>query len=158
MSGPIEKLLTADHAHLDELLASADGGGGWIDAPVYAKFRLGLLRHIAMEEKILLPFARAKNGQALSIAKKLRAEHGELASLLVPSPTPALCARLRVKLLEHNRVEEGADGLYALCDALAGKEAPELVARLRAQPEVPAAPHYDGPLHPRPGPSSGGRS
>jgi hypothetical protein len=146
MPGAIEIFMTADHVRLDELLARADRADGAIDAEVYARFRQGLLRHIAMEEKVLLPFARANRGEPLAIAKALRSDHGELASLLVPSPTRALCDRLRAKLAEHNALEEGEGGLYAQCDALAGSDAEGVVARLRAQPNVPTAPHYDGPL------------
>jgi len=147
MSDPIETFLTADHARLDNLLARAVRDDGTIDADVYAEFRQGLLRHIAMEEKTLLPYAKAKrHGEALPIANALRRDHGEIAALLVPSPTPALCAQLRAVLARHNPLEEGADGLYAICDHLAGAEAAEVVERLEAQPKVPMAPHYDGPL------------
>jgi hypothetical protein len=59
MAGPIETFLTADHARIDALLAKAERPDGTIDAEVYAEFRQGLLRHIAMEEKILLPYAIA---------------------------------------------------------------------------------------------------
>jgi hypothetical protein len=145
MAGDIERFMSEDHARLDALLRRADRGDGTIDRDAYALFRRGLLRHIAMEEKQLLPFARAKRGEPLAIAKQLRADHGEIAAMLVPSPTPELCARLRAKLGEHNALEEGTDGLYARCDALAAGDA-EIVERLRAQPEVPVAPHYDGPL------------
>lgn len=100
-----------------------------------------------MEEKTLLPYAKAKRGgDPLPIAAALRKDHGEIAALLVPSPTPAICAQLREALARHNPLEEGANGLYAQCDALAGEEAEQVVGRLRAQPAVPMAPHYDGPL------------
>ncbi|MGH7272670.1 MAG: hemerythrin domain-containing protein [Polyangiaceae bacterium] len=147
MTGPIEELLTADHKRLDALLEKAQGSDGAVDARVYAEFRRGLLRHIAMEEKVLLPYARQKRGgERLPIATTLRKDHGELAALLVPSPTRALCAKLRAVLARHNPLEEGAGGLYAACDGLAGDEAASVVSRLRAQPEVPTAPYYDGSL------------
>ncbi len=147
MPGPIEAFLTADHARLDALLVRAEKPDGSIDTASYAEFRQGLLRHIAMEEKTLLPFAKGKrSGEALPIAAPLRKDHGVIAALLVPSPTPEICARLRATLSKHNPLEEGAEGLYAICDALAGDEAPQLVERLEAQPAVPVAPHYDGPL------------
>ncbi|HEX8793875.1 MAG TPA: hemerythrin domain-containing protein [Polyangiaceae bacterium] len=147
MARPIETLLTSDHARLDALLAKAEPGGGTIDTAAYAEFRQGLLRHIAMEEKILLPYARARRGgEPLPVAATLRKDHGELAALLVPSPTPEICARLRAILARHNPLEEGPDGVYATCDALAGAEAQQVVKRLEAQPRVPVAPHYDGPL------------
>jgi hypothetical protein len=147
MAGPIETFLTADHARLDALLRSAERADGSVDAEVYADFRQGLLRHIAMEEKILLPYARSKRGgEPVPMAATLRRDHGEIAALLVPSPTPALCAQLRAVLARHNPLEERAEGLYAACDELAGTDAAEVVERLKAAPRVPMAPHYDGPL------------
>jgi len=147
MPGPIETFLTTDHVRIDGLLAKAERADGSIDAEAYAEFRQALLRHIAMEEKVLLPYARAqRGGEPLPTARALRKDHGEIAALLVPSPTPAVCDELRAVLSRHNPLEEGADGLYAVCDALAGEEAEQVVVRLRAQPEVPMAPHYDGPL------------
>ncbi|HEY8086537.1 MAG TPA: hemerythrin domain-containing protein [Polyangiaceae bacterium] len=145
--GPIEAFLAAEHARMDALLARAQRPDGTLDAPVYAEFRQALLRHIAMEEKVLLPDARERlGGEPLPIAKTLRRDHGEIASLLVPSPTPARCAGLRKVLSRHNALEEGPYGLYAMCDTLAGPRAEDVVERLKAQPEVPVAPHYDGPL------------
>ena len=52
-----------------------------------------MLRHIAMEEKILLPEARRlRDDVALPIAKQLRADHAALALLLVPTPTREIIA------------------------------------------------------------------
>ncbi|HVH41186.1 MAG TPA: hemerythrin domain-containing protein [Labilithrix sp.] len=147
MIGAIEAFMTADHARLDRLLERAERKDGTIDLAAYAVFREGLLRHIAMEEKVLLPFARAKrSGTPLPIARALRQDHGRIAKLLVPTPDSALCAELRLLLAKHNELEEGPRGLYATCDALAGDEAGAVVERLGAQPAVPVAPHYDGPL------------
>jgi hypothetical protein len=48
-----------------------------------------------MEEKILLPAARRWNGgQPLSIAAKLRLDHGAIAALLMPTPTTDIIATL----------------------------------------------------------------
>lgn len=143
--------MVEDHVRLDRLLDSATAGAT-IDPARYARFRHDLLRHIAMEERTLLPDARRRSGGApLSIAAALRADHGEIAKLLVPTPTPALIDELRALLARHNPLEEGPAGLYAICDRLAGEEAGEVVERLRAQPNVPVARHYDGPLlHRRP--------
>lgn len=147
MIGPIEEFLSRDHGRLDELLGRADTGRGPIDMDAYEGFRAGLLRHIAMEEKILLPFARARRGgEPLPMAAALRADHGRIAKLLVPTPTRALIDTIRMALAEHNAIEEGPGGLYAACDALSDGEAATLLARLAAQPAPPLAPHYDGPL------------
>ena len=148
MSGPIERFMTDDHVELDHLLARADAGEA-IDEAAYADFRERLLRHIAMEEKVLLPFAKEKQGAPLAIAQQLRVDHGAIAKLLVPSPTHAICAELRAVFARHNPLEEGPGALYATCDDLAGDESDAIVERLRAQPRVPVAKHYDGPAHER---------
>jgi len=117
-----------------------------IDEVAYARFRHDLLRHIAMEEKVLLPYARQKRGTPLPIAAALRADHGEIAKLLVRSPTPDNVEELTALLARHNPLEEGPEGLYAACDALAEGDAEVVVGRLRRQPNVPVAKYYDGPL------------
>ncbi len=147
MIGSIEAFMTTDHVRIDRLFVEAERADGSIDLTKYAAFRAGLLRHIGMEEKVLLPFARSKRGgEPRPLAGPLHADHGRIAKLLVPTPDQALCDELRATLATHNQLEEGEDGLYAICDALAGDEAASIVARLRAQPEVPLAKHYDGPL------------
>ncbi len=146
--GPIEHFMTQDHVRLDRLLAEAERDDGTIDTDVYAQFRHDLLRHIAMEEKVLLRYARAKRaGEPLEVAAALRRDHGEIAKLLVRTPTPAILASLRELLGQHNPLEEGPGGLYATCDAIAAEEALDVVDKLRAQPDVPVARYYDGPLH-----------
>ena len=144
MSGPVHRFLAEDHARLDALLRRVTADPKVIDHDAYRQFRSGLLRHIAMEEKVLLPDARRRRrGEALPITETLRADHALLAALLVPTPTHAIAATIRSILEEHNRLEEVARGLYATCDELAGDAVGELLARLRAVPEVPLAPHVD---------------
>jgi len=144
--GAIYLMLAADHARLDKLLDRAAAEPGRIDPAPYDGFRRGLLKHIAMEEKILLPAAQRLNGgEPLAVAARLRLDHGAIAALLVPSPSPRIVAALRTILATHNQLEEEAGGLYETCDRIVGNEADEIVERLRAAPEVPAAPHNDGP-------------
>ncbi len=147
--GPIERFMAEDHTRLDRLLATATSVDP-IDELAYARFRHDLLRHIAMEEKILLPYAREKRGGAsLPVAPVLRADHGKIAKLLVRSPTMAIVDDLREALARHNPLEEGPTGLYAECDALAVDDGEVVVSLLREQPKVPVAKYYDGPLHRR---------
>jgi hypothetical protein len=144
--GSIYQMLAADHARLDALLERATADLARIDPAPYGTFRRGLLKHIAMEEKILLPAAQRLNGkEPLAIASRLRLEHGALAALLVPTPTPRVIAALKAVLATHNALEEGADGLYETCDRLAAEGAEEIVIQLRNAPEVPAAPFNDSP-------------
>ena len=145
-SYPVTRFLKDDHRRLEQLLNKAMITGGRIDQGHYDEFRSGLLRHIGMEEKILLPAAQRSNGGApLSIASTLRLDHGAIAALLMPTPTPELIAVLRSILNKHNEVEEGGDGLYAICDKLAGAQTEDLIAKLRAAPAVAVLPHSDTP-------------
>jgi hypothetical protein len=113
----IRDVLEADHRRLDELLERAVAQPDVIDEASYEELRAGLLRHIGIEEKILLREARAaRGGEPLPVAEALRVQHGAIASLLVPTPTPAIVA---------SRTDE-------------------IVARIRAAPAVPLAPHFDG--------------
>ncbi len=146
MCGPLYHFLANDHAHLDALLERVIAISGEINRATYAEFRAGLLKHIGMEEKILLPAAqRWRGGEPLPIAAKLRLDHGALTALLVPTPTPAIVAALRAILSTHNAREEGPGGVYESCEQLAGQEAEALLTQLRAAPKVPMAPYADGP-------------
>ncbi|MFZ3012546.1 MAG: hemerythrin domain-containing protein [Nitrospira sp.] len=145
-SGPVARFLEDDHRRLEELLNKALASESRIEQGQYDEFRAGLLRHIGMEEKILLPAAqRANGGTPLSIAATLRLDHGAIAALLMPTPTPELIAALRSILTKHNKVEEGRDGLYATCDKLVGAETENLMAKLHAAPAVAVLPHSDTP-------------
>lgn len=151
---PIERFLTEDHRRLEQLLDQAGLQGGKIDSVPYEEFRAGLLRHIGMEEKILFPaIQRAQQGQADSVLvppldsllARLRLEHGALATLLMPSPTPAILATIREILQRHDEIEESPGGPYGVGDNLLGKEAAKILAALRAAPAVNVMPHSDTP-------------
>jgi hypothetical protein len=148
MKGPLFRFFGADHRRLDALLRQATAVSGRVDLVAFGEFRAGILRHIGMEEKVLIPAARrARGGQPLPVAAKLRVDHGAIAALLVPRPTLALVADLRSVLEPHNRREEEDGGLYEACDRAIGEaEAGRLVAELRSFPEVPLNPYNDGPL------------
>ena len=140
--GRIHRYLADDHARLDSLLERATLRLGNIEESAYAEFRAGLLKHIAMEEKVLLPAAqRLSHGRTLHVASKLRLDHGALAALLVPTPTAAIIEAIRCILSAHNAIEEGPCGLYDQCEELAGTEAGAILDALRNAPEVRLAPH-----------------
>jgi hypothetical protein len=142
----IRSFLERDHERLDQLLARAGSDPDHVDMEAFGEFRCGLLKHIGMEEKILLPaIQRLRAGEPLAIAARLRQDHGAIAALLVPTPHGAVMRALKTVLAIHNRVEEGVDGVYAECERIAGAESDALLQRLRAAPEVPAAAHVDGP-------------
>lgn len=144
--GVIADFLAEDHRRLDALLQATDAHPGRIDREAYDQFRAGLLRHIGMEEKLLLPaLQRWRGGEPLPVAARLRLDHGALATLLMPAPSAQILATIRRILSEHNRIEEGPDGLYALCDQLPDTEATRLWDALRAAPTVSVMRHSDSP-------------
>jgi hypothetical protein len=146
VSGPISAFLAADHARLDALLDRALARPGEVEPETFAAFRGGLLRHIALEEKILLPAAKAaRGGEPLPLARRLRIDHGAITSLLVPTPSPAIAAELRSILAPHDALEEEAGGLYDACDQLLAGSAAQLLARLEAYPPVKLNRYQDGP-------------
>lgn len=144
--GPLYRFLADDHVRLDGLLRQAVARPDAIDRAAYAQFRAGLLKHIGMEEKILLPeVQQRRGGEPLPIAARLRLDHGALAALLVPSPTHAIVAAIRSILAGHNPIEEGPGGLYQECEQILGAEVDAVLDRLRRAPDVPVATHADSP-------------
>jgi hypothetical protein len=144
MSGKIHSYLAADHDRLDALLERAGSDPERIDAAAYAEFRSGLLKHIGMEEKVLLPAAqKLRGGEALPLAARLRLDHGALAALLVPSPIASIVAAIRAILKAHNPIEEAPGGIYDQCEALAGAEAERILRELQTCREVKVLPHVD---------------
>lgn len=144
MNGKIYRYLAEDHERLDDALRRATRDPKSIDASAYAEFREGLLRHIGIEEKILLPAARAaQGGNALAVAARLHLDHGALAALLVPTPTPSIIAAIRTILDRHNPLEEGPAGAYAECERLMGPDADQVFMRVQNAPRVAVAPHVD---------------
>jgi len=145
--GLIARFLADDHERLDDLLQRALDDREVMDDEAYAAFRRGLLKHISMEEKIVLPAAqRANGGEPMPQAPQLRLDHGALAALLVPPPSPSVVAAIRSILEVHNRIEEGPDGVYEACERVLGGQATAVLEALRAAPEVPVNPHSDTPL------------
>jgi hemerythrin HHE cation binding domain-containing protein len=144
--GPIRRFLADDHDRLDLLLRSAVTPSGEVDLVSYRAFRAGLLRHIAIEEKILFPASqRARGGRPHPAVARLHQDHGALALLLVPTPTASIVEEIRSILDGHNEIEEAAEGVYDVCDRLLGDELEAVLERLRTYPPVKLAPHLDGP-------------
>jgi len=105
MPGVLYQYLSGDHDRLDALLESAVANAGVIDMEPYSEFRKGLLRHISMEEKIVLPaIARWQDGKKAAIAERLRLDHSAIVSLLVPPPNPSIILTLRSIFTVHNHL------------------------------------------------------
>src|SRR4051812_46243380 len=111
MPGALYQYLSGDHRRLEGLLDRAVAGPDAIDMEPYSEFRKGLLRHISMEEKIVLPaIARWQGGRKGAIAERLRLDHGAIVSLLVPPPSPSIVRTLRSIFAVHNLMEEDDGG------------------------------------------------
>ena len=136
----ITLFLSSDHDHLDSLLSQSDS-----HPQAYSSFRRGLLKHVGMEEMILLPAVKRLTGAPLALAAKIRLDHGALTALMIPSPTPAVLAAVRAILKEHNRLEEQDGGLYEQCEQALGAEAPKVLEALKNAPDIPPAAHADTP-------------
>ena len=89
MNGPLHRFFAADHRRLDALLRRSVSVPGRVDLVPFGEFRAGILKHIGMEEKVLFPAARHAREAPLALAARLRVDHGAIAALLVPTPTPA---------------------------------------------------------------------
>lgn len=105
-----------------------------------------MLRHIGIEEKILLPAAqRLRGGEPLPIAAKIRLDHGALVSLMVPPPTRSLILTIRSILTKHNKLEEEVEGLYESAESTIGTDAETLALLMRETAKVKVLPHNPDP-------------
>jgi hypothetical protein len=139
MMGPITEYLVADHRRIGALLARSGEG----DRAAHDELRVALLRHIGMEEKILLPALVARGEDVAALARQLRLDHSALGAMMVPSPSPALVGRIVELLAIHDPLEEAEGGLYPWADeALAGDA--DVLDRLMRAPAPPVARHFDG--------------
>ena len=141
MPTTIFEYLADDHARLERLLTAAAVGAGPIVMAPYEEFRRGLLRHIGIEERILLPaIIHAQGGVPSADAERLRLDHGAIVALLVPPPDAAIVRTIRFILGPHNVLEEGEGGVYSVLDDLGEVDTAALVEKIRHAPEVPVMP------------------
>lgn len=146
MRGALYGYLSNDHTRLDGLLRAAAASPEVMDMEPYGRFRAGLLRHISIEEKIVIPaILSGTGGQHTGLAARLRLDHGALVSLLVPTPSRAIVETIRTILSAHNPLEEDHGGLYDILERVAAPDKETMLARLQNAPDVPVLPHNDKP-------------
>jgi hypothetical protein len=144
--GELYRFMKSGHERLDQLLAQAAERAGAADNAAYEDFRERLLRHIRIEERILLPMAqRRRGGEPLVIASRLRLDHGALAALLMLPPVEHTFRAIRAVLDTHNPLEENEGGVYEQCEGLAGAEADALLEQALATPRIPVSHWVDSP-------------
>jgi hypothetical protein len=144
--GELYRFMKSEHERLDRLLAQAAERGGAVDDGAYEDFRERLLRHIRIEERILLPMTqRKRGGEPLAIASRLRLDHGALAALLMLPPVDHTFHAIRAVLNAHNPLEQNEGGVYEQCEGLACSEATAVLEQARATPRIPVSRWVDSP-------------
>lgn len=142
MATELHEFLSRDHERLDALLVRCLR---IVDAAAYDAFRRGLLRHIAIEERVLFPLLRDA-GAFTEVERQLHRDHAALAALLVPPPSATEISQIAAILGPHNDLEERGGGMYERVEALSAAELSTLMTRVHAIPEVRVAPHADTPI------------
>lgn len=142
----LSDFFTEDHRRLEEIFAGATKDKTSVDLDKYHAFRVGLLTHIKMEEKILFVAAqKANGGTPLPLQTKLRLDHGALTSLLVCFPTPEVIRMINHIMEEHDILEEQQGGMYEACENLTQNETMELLQKLKNVTPVPVHPVNEAP-------------
>ncbi len=147
MNQPLYNFFTKDHRRVENILEEATRDLNNIDTELYRQFRIGMLTHISMEEKVLFKAAQEANGgEPVEMARQLRLEHGAITSLLVPPPREDLIKVIQYVLEKHDEAEERDGGMYQICENLTRTRTEEILETLRNFPEVPVHPNKDIPL------------
>lgn len=146
MRGPIADYYAQGNKRLLALLDKCILGDGRIDRSQFDFFRHQLLRQVSSEEKILAPALAAKLGHQPPDREGLRKDHAAIAALCVPTPCEEWVENLSELLVHHNRLEESADGFFALCDRSLADDAKSIVLAVSTLPPLRLGPFNDGPL------------
>ncbi len=147
MNSELYHFFTRDHRRIEDLLEKATKNPDQIAMDCYNSFRIGLLTHIKMEEKILFPAAqKANGGEPLPITSQLRLDHGAITALLTLPPDRSVIKVLWHILEVHDQREEAPGGMYDLCEALTRDQTQKLLEALSGITEVPVHPPNPSPL------------
>ena len=134
-----------DHQRLGMLLAAAMDSSTGYDEQAFEIFRRALVRHVAIEERVLAPALEARLGDGFAAARrKLRQDHRALVTLVIPRPCREWLEDLRELLAHHFEVEEREGGLHELAERFLTPDAPKLIAAARGLPEVELGPPCEG--------------
>lgn len=141
MNKALYDFFTEDHRRIEKFFEEATADKAHVDLEKYYQFRIGLLTHIKMEEKILFVAAqKANGGEPLPLQAKLRLDHGALTSLMVCVPTPQVIQAVSHILEQHDILEEQAGGMYEACEKLTQKETQQILENLKKVTPVPVHP------------------
>src|SRR5690554_477130 len=141
MNKPIYNFLSTDHQRLDNLLNEAVADYNAIDSEKYHQFRVGLLTHIKMEEKILFPAVKKVNvNMHLPMIPQLRLVHGAITALMEIPPSKDLTKVIRYILHIHDLKEEESGSDYKICEQLAETDTAAILQAFRTTTPVPVHP------------------
>ena len=139
--GDIYHFFESDHRRLDALLEKAFTSSGLVEYETFHQFRVGLLTHIKMEERVLFPAARQANPELMNaVIPRFRLEHGAITALLVLPPTHANLGILRHVVEQHDLAEEEIGGLYDICEKLTKEDRSKILETLKMTEHVPVHP------------------
>ncbi|MEW5797643.1 MAG: hemerythrin domain-containing protein [Bacteroidota bacterium] len=142
----ITEYLTNDHDRLDRLLQQSLTPSGEINNEAYQQFRQGLLRHIGIEEKILIPaLKRNLDAEMQRTLDRIRLDHSAIVALLVPPPSLAIVQALTAILTGHNELEEKNGGFYERADAYDETAIEQIADKVKNAPEVKSLPNNPDP-------------
>lgn len=139
MAWDIVRVMDNQHRRIEWLLTESLGDGDQraLDLAAYTAFRETMLRHIGIEEKLLLAGLREAQVQ-FAPAWAIHRDHAALASLMSAEPDLALALEVARLVDTHMTLEEGPQGLFSVCARSLSEEA--LVVGAHAYPEVKPAP------------------
>jgi len=141
MNKVLYDFFTRDHRRIEAIFEEATRSGQQVDLEKYHEFRVGLLTHIKMEEKILFVAAQKGNGgEPLPLQAKLRLDHGALTSLMVCFPSPDVLKAVTHILEKHDLLEEEQGGMYEACEKLTQHETQQILENLQNVTPVPVHP------------------
>jgi hypothetical protein len=112
------------------------------DLWAFEAFRVGMLRHVRLIERHVLPALAGARGAPLPVDGEVRIVHDALTTLLAGMPTLPLVGEIRGLLERHDRLDEE---LLAACDELPEAVSERLLGDLRAVPEPAIGIRYDVP-------------
>jgi len=130
------EFLTQTHEQLRDLLSKSLSIQG-VQIEHYETFRTELLKHIGVEEHIVLPLVEERSPQRFFALRQIRLEHKAIGVLLALPPTGEIITVLRNLLKKHDFLEETPDTLYDILDECCVADQPELLERIKDYPGLP---------------------
>ncbi len=107
-------VLLREHRELLAMITACTRREGEVDLHAFDQYRLRQLRHVAIEEKVLLPALAERTPLGPAFQNGLRKDHETIVVLCVTAPDPDFVHDLQEFIAWHQRVEEQPGGLFEL--------------------------------------------